>query len=91
MWALGLLRPFIEGTKFLIRCDHKALKWILTTTACTNNRLNLWRILLLEFDYDVQHKPGPQHAVAETLSRISTEGLDTGPISQEIPRVGETT
>jgi len=37
VWAVGLLRPYIEGTKFLIRCAHKALKWILTTTACTNN------------------------------------------------------
>jgi len=43
VWAVGLLRLYIEGTKFLIRCDHKALKWILTTTACTNNRLNRWR------------------------------------------------
>jgi len=50
VWAVGLLRPYIEGTKFLIRCDHKALKWILITTACTNNRLIRWRILLSEFD-----------------------------------------
>jgi len=91
VWAVGLLRPYIEGTKFLIRCDHKALKWILTTTACSNNRLNRWRILLSEFDYDVEYKPGPQHAVADALSRLPTEGLDTGPISQEIPTVGVTT
>ena len=31
VWAVGLLRPYIEGTKFLIRCAHKALKWILNT------------------------------------------------------------
>jgi len=30
VWAVGLLRPYIEGTEFLIRCDHNALKWILT-------------------------------------------------------------
>jgi len=53
VWAVGLLRPCIEGTKFLIRWDHKALKWTLTTTAWTNKRLNRWRILLSEFDYDV--------------------------------------
>jgi len=53
VWAVGLLRPYIEGTKVLIRCDHKSLKWKLTTTACTNNRLNRWRILLSEFYYDV--------------------------------------
>jgi len=91
VWAVGLLRPYIEGTKFLIRCDHKALKWILTTTACTNNRLNRWRILLSEFEYDVEYKPGPQHAVADALSRLPTEGLDPEPISQEIPTVGVTT
>jgi len=91
VWAVGLLRPYIEGTKFLIRCDHKALKWVLTTTACTNNRLNRWRILLSEFDYDVEYKPGPQHAVAVALSRIPIEKLDTGPISQEIPTIWVTT
>ena len=91
VWPVGLLRPYIEGTKFLLRCDNKALRWTLTTTACTNNRLNRWRILLSEFQYDVEYKPGPQHAVADALSRIPTEGLDTGPISQEIPTVGVTT
>jgi len=54
VWAVGLLRPYIEDPKFLIRCDQKALKWILTTTACTSNRLNRWRILLSEFEYDVE-------------------------------------
>jgi len=91
VWAVGLLRPYIEGTEFLIRCGHKTLKWILTATACTKNRLNRWRILLSEFDYDLEYKPGPQHAVADALSRLPTEGLDTGPISQEIPTVGMTT
>jgi len=89
--AVGLLRPYIEGAEFLIRCDHKALKWILTTTACTNDRLNSWRILLSEFDYDVEYQPGPQHAVADGLSLLTTEGLDTGPTSQEIPTFGVTT
>jgi len=39
----------------------------------------------------VEYKPGPQHAVADALSRLPTEGLNTGPISQEIPTVGVTT
>ena len=72
VWAVGSLRPYIEGTKFLTRCNHKALKWIPITTACTNSLLNRWRILLPEFDYDVEEKPGPQHAVADALSRIPT-------------------
>jgi len=91
VWAVGVLRLYIKGIKFLIRCDHKALKWILTTTACANNRLNRRRILLSELDSDVEYKPGPQHAVADALSRLPTEVLDTGPISQEISTVGVTT
>jgi len=58
VWAVCFLIPYIEGTKFLIRCDHKALKWLRATTACTNNRLNRWRILLSEFEYEVEYKPG---------------------------------
>ena len=36
VWAVGLLRRYIEGTKCLIRCDHRALRRILvaTETAC---------------------------------------------------------
>jgi len=58
VWANTLLRLYIEGTRFLVRCDHKALKWILATTSFTNNRLNRWRIRLSEFDCDVEYKPG---------------------------------
>jgi len=91
VWAITSLRPYIEGTRFLVRCDHKALKWILTTTACTNNRLNRWRIRVAEFDYDIEYKRGRQHAIADALSRMPTEGLDTTPIPEDIPVVGVTT
>jgi len=91
VWAITSLRPYIEGTRFSVRCDHKALKWILTTTACTNIRLNRWRIRLAEFDYDVDYKPVRQHAIADALSRMSTEGLDTIPVPDDIPVVDVTT
>jgi len=91
VWAITSLRPSIEGTRFLVRCDHMALKWILTTTACTNNRLNRWRIRLTEFDYDVAYKPGRHHAIADALFRMPTEALDTKPIPEAIPVVGVTT
>jgi len=39
----------------------------------------------------VEYKPGPQHAVAEAPSRITTEGVDEGPSDRNIPTVGVTT
>jgi len=53
-WAVGSHLPYIEGIKFLIQCDHKALKWILATTTCNNNRLNRRGILPTEFAYDAE-------------------------------------
>lgn len=68
----------------------QALKWILTTTICTNIRLNRWRILLSEFDYDFEYKPGVRHAVADALSRLPTHGGDTNPMPEDRPTVAVT-
>jgi len=35
VWALLLLRAYLEGVRFLLRTDHAALKWILTTSDAT--------------------------------------------------------
>jgi len=64
VWAVGLVRLYIKRVEFLLRCAHKALNWILTTTACSKNRLNRWRILLSELDFDVECRTGPQRAVS---------------------------
>jgi len=88
VWAVSLLRPYSKGTHFLIRCDHQALWWGRTTTTCTNNRLNRWRVRLAEFNYDVEYKPGRRRALADAMSRIPTEGKDEDPIPEEIPVVG---
>ena len=31
VWATLTLRPYIEGTRFVIRTDHNALRWMMTT------------------------------------------------------------
>jgi len=65
--------------------------WIISTTACTNNRRYRWRILLSEIEYGVKYKPGPRHAVPEALSRIPSEGPEERPIAHELPTVAVTT
>jgi len=91
VWAVSMLRSYIEGTHFLKPCDHQALRWVLTTTTCTNNRLNRWRVRLAELDYDVRYKAGRRHAVADAIFRIRTVWKDENPILEEIPIVGVTT
>jgi len=38
-----------------------------------------------EYNYEIRHKPGKDHKVADALSRVPTEGLDTSPLDEDIP------
>lgn len=75
----------------LHRCDHRTMRWICTTTSCTNNRLIRWRLRLAEFDHDVEYKSGQCHAVADAMSRITTDGEHQHLIPEKVPLVGVTT
>lgn len=91
VWVVTMLRPYIEGAKLLIRCDHRNMRWIRTTTSCTNNRLIRWRLRLAKFDHDVEYKSGQCHVVADAMSRITTDGEHQHLIPEKIPLVGVTT
>lgn len=55
VWALLLLRTSLEWTHFTIRTDHKALKWICTTSS-TTGKLARRRLRLLEYDFFAEHR-----------------------------------
>lgn len=84
VWALFLLRPYLQGTRFVVRTDHKALRWMLHMDGA-HGRLVRWRLRLAEFDYTVETKPGRYHHAADTMSRLETTGVDKTPIPEELP------
>jgi hypothetical protein len=72
-------RPYLVGRKFLVRTDHSALQWI---RKCRGAKgvLGRWNTILDEFpfdvvsrmeeyDFEIKHRPGEQHANADALSR----------------------
>jgi len=84
VWASLLLRPYIEGTRFTVRTDHAALKWMLHMDEA-HGRLARSRLRLAEFDYLVQTRPGASHHAADTMSRISTPAVEDGAIPDAVP------
>jgi len=84
VWASLLLRPYIEGTRFTVRTDHAALKWMLHMDGA-QGRLARRRLRLAEFDYVAQTRPGASHHAADTMSRISTPAVDDGAIPDAVP------
>lgn len=80
VWAVKYFRPYLYGRKFKLFTDHQPLTYSLTNT---NNKLVRWKLALEEFDYEIIYKPGKQNIVADALSRIKTDDLNTN--SQENP------
>ena len=64
-------QQYLLGRKFTFHLDDSTLLYLLHKQALTG-RLAWWMLLLQEFDFDIQHRPGLQHAVADYLSRFES-------------------
>lgn len=72
VWATKNFRPYIFGTKFEIRTDHKPLVWLRQKNDL-NRRLLHWKLALEEFEFDIKYKKGVLNNNADALSRLETE------------------
>jgi hypothetical protein len=79
VWATKHFRPYLEGTKVLIRSDCKALQW-LKNAKDISGRLARWAMKLSAFQIEsIQYRPGTANANADSLSRnpiISTSSSE---------------
>jgi len=72
VWSALKLTHFLEGHRFLKRTDHQALSWIYSTTD-SSGRLVRWRLLLSEYTFGMQYKPGSSHHNPDFLSRTDND------------------
>ena len=59
---------YILGRKFKVRTDHSALQW-LNTFKEPVGQVARWIERLAEYDFDIEHRLGKQHANFDALSR----------------------
>ena len=71
IWAVQILRPYLERKHFDLYTDHQALKWMMNLTD-VSGRLARWRLRLLEFDFTVKYRKGAANAIADAVSRLPT-------------------
>lgn len=84
VWVVAMLQPYVQGTRFFIRTDRKALRWIIIMTYA-KVKLAIWRLRLSVFDYDIVHRAGINHQAADSLSRFDTTGEDTQEVDDDVP------
>ncbi|MEM7282731.1 MAG: RNase H-like domain-containing protein [Pseudomonadota bacterium] len=67
VWAIELFRHYLYGRKFIVRTDHRALKWLMKREHGT--RVTRWVMRLQEYDFEVFHRAGTASSNADGLSR----------------------
>ena len=70
--AVKHFRPYLHRQKFKLITDHRALLWLFRTNRSTNPRIIRWRLFLQDFEFQIEHREGKRHVVADTLSRMFT-------------------
>jgi hypothetical protein len=53
-WAVKLLRPNLEGNRFIVRTNHSALTWLLNADGNSTPRFTRWRLALEQFYFIVK-------------------------------------
>ncbi len=71
VWALTILRPYLEHRHFTFHTERQALRWIFDL-AMLSGKLGRWRLRLLEFDFTVKYKKGSANTITDSISRLPT-------------------
>ena len=75
VWACKHFRPYLLGRKFQIITDHKGLTWIFNVKD-PSSRLMRWKLLLEEYDYDIEYRAGQRNCNADSLSHYPVQCLN---------------
>ena len=76
VWSIENYRNYVEGEKFNVVTDHKALATILKGNKGNksySSRLTRWVDRLLPFDFEIEHAPGRTMGLADYLSRYPSK------------------
>ena len=71
VYSVTKYRHYLLGRKFSFHVDHSTLIYLVSKASLTG-KLARWTLLLQEFEFDILHRPGVQHAVADYLSRLES-------------------
>lgn len=71
-WGIEVLQYYFLGREFKLITDHEPLKW-LQMTKSDNAHLMWWSLVLQPYKFQVEHRPGLEHIVANFFSCIHEE------------------
>lgn len=73
-YAIMHFKPYLYGTNFLVKTDHKPLGYLFSLKNPSQRLLRI-RLELEEYKFDIEYIKGSQNVVADALSRISFDEI----------------
>jgi transposase InsO family protein len=81
--ALKKFEYLLRDVKFTLRTDHRNLLYM---NMKASDKVLRWKLDIQQFDFDVEHIPGPDNIVADLYSRlcsVQTSDYDTNTVEDE--------
>jgi transposase InsO family protein len=83
VWSVRHFYPYLHGRKFVLRTDHKPLKFM-KTVKDPKHRLARWITELSQFDYTVEFRTGRSNSHADGLSRLPLDDESSGELDDDV-------
>jgi hypothetical protein len=83
IYSVTKFRHYLLGKKFTFHVDHLALLYLVSKALLTG-KLAQWTLLLQKYEFDIVHRPGIQHMVADYLSRLESGEAPIG-VTDDFP------
>lgn len=77
-WAIQYFKPYIYGTKFLVKTDHRPLTYLFSMKN-PSSKLMRMRLDLEEYDFEIEYIKGSNNSGADALSRIDFDAIKSIP------------
>jgi len=68
VWSIQKFRDYLEGRRFLLITDSEALSWM-KKMKDHNSKIHRWFLLVMGFNFEMQHCSGKANLAADALSR----------------------
>ncbi|KAJ3651676.1 hypothetical protein Zmor_017700 [Zophobas morio] len=73
VWAVKHFKAYLIGKPFTIYTDHRPLKYLFSVKD-PNSRLARWAMCLMEFDFEIEYRPGKRNHV-DSFTRLDYSSI----------------
>lgn len=83
VWAVKHFRPYLYGRSFKIMTDHKPLIYLFNLKD-PSSRLLKFKLILEEYDYEIEYVKGRENVAADALSRLTITSKELQEMNENI-------